>query len=285
LTSVTIGNSVTSIGDGAFYDCYNLTTVTIGNSVTSIGGGAFYGCSGLTSVTIPNSVTNIGVAPFGGCTSLAGITVEALNSAYISVDGVLFDRSQTTLIQYPVGQTGTSYTIPNSVTSIGTNAFSYCPSLASVTIGNNVTSIGDSAFSGCLSLTSVYFQGNAPSFGADVFDYWSHGWWWPFQVWDPATIYYLPGTTGWSTNSSGLPAVLWTPQVQTTDASFGVRTNQFGFNIKWASGMTVVVEACTSLANPTWHPLATNTLTSGSFYFSDPAWANYPARFYRLRSP
>jgi hypothetical protein len=64
-----------------------------------------------------------------------------------------------------------------------------------------------------------------------------------------------------------------------------VRTNQFGFNINWANGMTVVVEASTNLANPAWSPLATNTLTSGSAHFSDPKWTNYPARFYRLRSP
>ena len=71
--------------------------------------------------------------------------------------------------------------------------------------------------------------------------------------------------------------------MQTSDASFGVRTNQFGFNITWASDMVVVVEACTNLANPTWFPLATNTLTGGSFYFSDPQWTNYPDRFYRFR--
>ena len=64
-----------------------------------------------------------------------------------------------------------------------------------------------------------------------------------------------------------------------------MRTNQFGFNINWASGMTVVVEACVSLANPAWSPISTNTLTGGSAYFSDPQWANYPSRFYRLRSP
>ena len=87
-----------------------------------------------------------------------------------------------------------------------------------------------------------------------------------------------------STNT-GLPVVLWTPQVLTTDASFGVRTNQFGFTITWASGMTVVVEASSSLVNPTWIPLATNILTSSSVYFSDPQWKNYPTRFYRLRWP
>jgi hypothetical protein len=84
---------------------------------------------------------------------------------------------------------------------------------------------------------------------------------------------------------AGLPTALWTPQVQTGDASFGVRTNQFGFTINWASGMTVVVEASTDLANPTWTALATNTLTSGSAYFSDPQWTSYPNRFYRLRWP
>jgi hypothetical protein len=75
--------------------------------------------------------------------------------------------------------------------------------------------------------------------------------------------------------------------VQTGDATFGVRTNQFGFNINiaWASGQVIVVEACTNLANSTWFPLQTNTLSSDSFYFSDPDWMNYPARFYRLRSP
>jgi hypothetical protein len=84
---------------------------------------------------------------------------------------------------------------------------------------------------------------------------------------------------------TGLPTTLWTPQVQTSGPSFGVRTNQFGFTITWASGMTVVVEACTNLANPIWSPVGTNSLTSGSSYFSDPQWTNYPIRFYRLRSP
>jgi hypothetical protein len=75
------------------------------------------------------------------------------------------------------------------------------------------------------------------------------------------------------------------PQVQTSDGSFGVRTNRFGFNITGTSGLVIVVEACTNLAHPIWSPVGTNTLTGGSSYFSDPKWTNYPGRFYRLRSP
>src|ERR1035438_7706291 len=100
------------------------------------------------------------------------------------------------------------------------------------------------------------------------------------------TVYYLPGTTGWDyILFESTFTALWLPPAQTTDSSFGVKTNQFGFNIDWASGQTVVVEVCTNLLNPDWQPVQTNMLTTGSVYFSDPQWMNYPGRFYRLRSP
>ena len=120
----------------------------------------------------------------------------------------------------------------------------------------------------------VCFRGNVAGVGS-----------YPFPYADKVTVYYLPGTTGWGPTFGGRPTALWQPQVQTTDASFGVRTNQFGFNIMWASGMVVAVDACTDLANPIWSPLQTNTLSADTLYFSDPEWTNYPARFYRLRSP
>jgi hypothetical protein len=78
---------------------------------------------------------------------------------------------------------------------------------------------------------------------------------------------------------------LWNPQVQSSGTDFGVRTNEFGFNIIGTSNLVVVVEACTNPADPNWFPVGTNTLTDGLSYFSDPAWTNYPSRFYRLRSP
>jgi hypothetical protein len=100
-----------------------------------------------------------------------------------------------------------------------------------------------------------------------------------------ASVYYLPGTSGWSATYGALPTALWQPRVQTDDASFGVRTNQFGFTVAWASGMVIVVEATTNLAQPAWFPLQTNTLVGDTYYFSDPGWADYPRRFYRVRSP
>jgi hypothetical protein len=99
------------------------------------------------------------------------------------------------------------------------------------------------------------------------------------------TVFYLHGKTGWGPTFGGRPTALWEPLAQTKDASFGVRTTQFGFNINWASSQTVVVEASTNLANPIWSPVSTNTFTSDVSFFSDPQWTNYPGRFYRLRSP
>jgi hypothetical protein len=100
-----------------------------------------------------------------------------------------------------------------------------------------------------------------------------------------ATVYFVPGTTGWETIFGGRPTVLWNPQVRTSGASFGVRTNLFGFTITGTTNIPIVVEASVNLATASWSALQTGTLTNGSIYFSDPQWTNYPARFYRLRSP
>jgi hypothetical protein len=224
---------------------------------------------------IPGSVTSMGSdtpeEAFVQCTSLTSIVVDAQNSFYSSVDGVLFDKNQTTLIFYPEGRG--SYAIPGSVTSIGQLAFeSFAGAFGPtrVTIPGSVTNIGQGAFLNCTHLTNVYFKGNPPpSLGYSLFSG------------EIPTIYYLPGTTGWSNTFAGLPAVLWNPLIQ----AVGVQSNQFGFNITGTNNFTVVVEACTNLANPVWAPLQTLTLTNGSFYFSDPNWTNYSSRFYGLGLP
>ncbi|MEE1112944.1 MAG: leucine-rich repeat domain-containing protein [Bacteroidales bacterium] len=156
LTSVTIPNSVTSIGEGAFAGCESLTSVTIPNSVTEIGSEAFYGCSSLTSVTIPNSVTSIGEGAFGGCSSLTSVTIP---NSVTSIEFATFSGCRSL----------TSITIPNSVTSIGASAFAHCNSLTSVTIPNSVTSIEDYAFAHCNSLTSVTIPNSVTSIGNGAF--------------------------------------------------------------------------------------------------------------------
>jgi BspA type Leucine rich repeat region (6 copies) len=369
LTSVTLPSGLTTIGGDAFHDCTSLTSIMLPNSLTHIEDWAFNGCGGLTSVTIPKSVTDIGTAAFSSCASLIAITVDTLNPFYSSVDGVLFNKSQTTIMACPAGKAGSfaipncvatiqsetfwgcagltsitipkgvsntgvgafygctnltsitipnsvtnlgasafrnctsltsvivpnslnsvaewaffgctrlaSVTVPNTVTSIGCWAFSGCTSLASVTIPNSVTSIGCEAFADCTSLAGVYFEGNAPAESTGRYDP-------PFAGCWNATLYYLPGATGWEADYGGRPTALWKPQVQTSPPTFGVQTNRFGFTVSWASDQVVVVEASPDLLSPTWSPIGTNVLAGGSAYFSDPQGMNYPRRFYRVRAP
>jgi hypothetical protein len=284
LTSISIGNSITSIGNSAFIFCTSLISVIIPRSVTDIGMSAFADCTSLTSIGIPSSVTSIGDGVFSDCTHLTTIIVDPLNSRYSSIDGVLFNKSQTLLIQYPGGKAGV-YRIPNSVTSIGDGAFGNCTGLTSVTIPNRVASIGEMAFANSTSLSSLYFEGNAPDVGwyAFAYDFLN------FSVhYINATVFYLPGTTGWTPTFGNLataPRALPNPAILNNGPSFGVQTSGFGFLISWASNVAVVVEASTNLTDPTWTPASTNTLASGSSYFTDPQGTNYPSRFYRLRSP
>jgi len=267
IPSTVDGLPVTCIGDNAFAGVTVLTGVTIPDSVTNLGEQAFFGCSSLASLSIGNGITIIR----GGADSLEGGGLGG------GVGGTFQNCTRLTRV-----------TIPNSVTNIEdgpdtiggpVGAFFYCTSLTNVTVGRGLTYLGLGAFSWCTNLVGVYFRGNAPTpgqspgFGEEIF----YG--------TPAIAYYLPGTTGWGPTFSTLHTALWNPLAQTSDGSFGVRQNRFGFNITGTPDIPLVVEATTNLAAQSWAPLQSCTLTNRLIYFNDAQWTNYPSCVYRIRSP
>jgi hypothetical protein len=221
----------------------NLIGVTIPASVTTIGQNAFKGCSALTSVTIPASVTSIGQSVFQDCFGLTSISVDTGNTSYSSVDGVLFNKLQTTLVEFPPGKS-TSYTIPNSVTTIGTNAFINVNGLTSVTIGSSVTIIGTNAFQSCNNLSTVTFISNSTliSIGHQA-----------FQTCPDLTSITLPisvttiGTNSFQ-NCSGLTSIIIPNSVTT------IGSNAF--------------ESCSFLASVTFTPTSTLTNIGANAFLS-----------------
>ena len=151
-----------------------ITNLVFGDGVIGIGSNAFAYCSGLTSVTIPKQIINIADFAFGYCNNLFEINVDSNNTAYSSVGGILFNKNQTTLIQYPEGKTESSYNIPTSVTTINRGAFYGCSNLTSVTIPNQVVDIGDNAFRYCSNLISVTIPNSVNAIKGETFGYCSN---------------------------------------------------------------------------------------------------------------
>jgi hypothetical protein len=320
LTNVVLGNGVLNIGSGAFSNCTNLTSVTIPASTRSLSmsnfnnpseKNVFGSCSGLnainvdpqngfyssldgvlfskdrselfiyphskpgTSYAMPDSVAVIGDSAFLNCSNLTDITLgnqvtQIAHWAFLGCSGL------------------TRLTLPDSVTNIADTAvgcfgncvdggvFYGCSSLTNVVVGKGLSYVGIGAFSGCSNLVGVYFKGDAPTPGTTIFYVDVFGS-------NPSTIvYYLPGTTGWGSSYAHFPAVLWNPQIQTGDASFGVGLNGFGLPIRGTADIPIVIEGRTSQTDGTWVSLQTCTLTNGLLYFGD---KNYPNRLYRIRSP
>lgn len=156
LSTITISDSVTSIGEYAFRYCYSIRSITIPNSVTSIESNSFYYCNSLTIVTIPNSVTSIGTYAFNYCYSLSSIT---LPNSITSIPNYMFD------LCYSIS----NITIPDSVTSIGEYTFRYCYSLSNIVIPNSVTSIGQHVFDECRALGEVTISDSMTSIANSMF--------------------------------------------------------------------------------------------------------------------
>jgi hypothetical protein len=168
----------------------------------------------------------------------------------------------------------TNVLLPGGLISLSSGMFFGCSALENITIPRNVRTIGSYAFNYCTHLAGVYFTGDAPATDSTVF----------LNAAASAKLYYLPDTHGWGPSFSSRSTFLWNPTITTTDTSFGVQSNQFGFTITGTTNIPIVVVACSDLGGP-WIPLRSASLTNGSFYFGDSAWMNYPARLYRIRSP
>jgi hypothetical protein len=204
-------------------------------------------------------VKHIGDSAFYNQTNLTSVTIPG---SVTSIGGSSAFAGCTSL---------TKVTIGNGLTSIGSFTFAFCTSLTNITIPGSITYIGYLAFQNCISLKGVFFKGNFPGSYGNAFDGASN-----------ATVYYLPGTTGWYGGPfNGAPTRLWNPLMQAS----GVGPAGFGFNITGTADIPIVIEAATNLANATWVPLQSLNLTNGAFYFNDPNWTNYPSRNYRIRSP
>ena len=184
LSSVTIPNTVTSIGQQAFLGCYSLSSVTIPNTVTSIGNSAFWYCYGLSSVNVPRGITSINIGIFQDCRTLSSVTTP---SSVTSISNDAFYYCYSLL----------SVTIPNTVTGIGNRAFYYCYSLTSVTIPSSVTGIGISAFDNCSSLGYIKFEGSTPPTVANANA-------WAYLPTD-CTIYVPTGSLSAYTSASNYP--------------------------------------------------------------------------------
>lgn len=286
-----IPDTVTTIEQNGFLECGLMTSIFIPDSVRNIKIQAFYACLSLESAFISRNVTNIGAYAFAWCDSMGSFEVDGQNAGYSSLNGVLFNKSQTELLQYfnrlqgdyvipdrvtnlsasafqncrhlphvtiPRGVTAignttffkctsltgltvlgtlnrigegafaycgfTNFAIPDGVTSLAAQAFSYCPLLANVTIPASVTNIGSSVFVPCTNLTSVYFLGNPPVLVDSPFGFYMT----PAE--SLTTLYYLPGTTGWTSVFGGCPTSLWVP-------TLNIQSSGAAVVLTWPAGM------------------------------------------------
>ncbi|MEI6607091.1 MAG: leucine-rich repeat protein, partial [Verrucomicrobiota bacterium] len=263
LTGVTLPSGMTSISDGLFYACGHLTDVTLPASVITIGSEAFYYCASLTAITIPDGVIDIGNYAFYYCNGLTNITIPA---CVISIGSYAF--------YHCVSLTGA--TITDGVANIGVWAFGSCTGLTHVTIPASVATIGSWAFSGCGNLAVLKFQGDAPSLG-------SYG----FYNDSRLTVYYMWGTTGWTSTFGGRPTMMLGLPIapeELASPKFGISGGNVTFSVQTSVvGRRYQLQYSDTMESGSWPHLGPLRVGDGSrLDISTPFSQALPRRFYRL---
>jgi PKD repeat protein len=291
-TVLSIPSGVTTIGQAAF-ESANIVDLTIPGSVTTLDLQAFAYCPGLTNINtssglssigvdsfggvpigrfyVPASVTNIGQSAFIGCALLTNIDVDPENPFYLSIGGVLYDKSGATLLEFPDGLTG-SYSLPTGTSVIGSNAFDPNCGITNLYLPATLTEIDSFAFFECYQLQAAYFLGPAPTLE-------------PNFIYDvPAALYVIPGLPGWS----AVPGVqFWTlpfPIILPNDGNLTDQNGAISFTIAWATNASFIVQACSDLSHLNWQPIQTNATdpASATLLVTDPLDVNSTGRFYRV---
>jgi hypothetical protein len=162
----------------------------------------------------------------------------------------------------------TNAVLDSGVSNLPDETFQCCSDLLYITIPASITPDSIYAVGGCTSLRGAFFSGDAP--GSNVV-YFAQG----------AVLYYLPGSSGWTSNYFGHACLEWNPST----SSVAVQNGQFGFDLTGTTNIPVMVEVCDDLSAPLWTGLKSGILTGGFFHFTDPEWTNYQSRFYRISPP
>ena len=171
LKEIRIPDTVTEIGSEAFNECSALEKVTLSSSLTTLGDFAFSACVRLSEIALPALLENLGDAVFMGCTSLDTVTVNKKNAWFTVVNGVLYNKNKTTLVCYPSGLAGTTFTVPNSVAVIAPYAFAVNHSLTAITLSDSLTELGDRAFEYVTEIKTITLPKSVGTLGAGVFAY------------------------------------------------------------------------------------------------------------------